>query len=237
MSVGNVTAESVGGRGWWHGHLLRGVDIAVSGAALVVLAPLAVLLAVVIKCESPGPVLFGQWRVGRRGRLFRLWKFRSMVVGAERVGARITPAGDPRVTRIGRRLRRWKLDELPQLWNVLRGDMSLVGPRPEVPEWTRYWPKRWADTILSVRPGMTDIVSLELRDEEDLLARVTDRESFYRDVLLIHKARRCAAYIRLRTPASDLAVMWCTLLVVLRLRTVAARPILEPLASRNRRMG
>lgn len=196
--------------------LKRGVDIVASGAGLLLLAPLGMLIAAAIRLESPGPVLFGQWRVGRGGRRFRLWKFRSMVVDAEARGARITSAGDTRVTRVGRWLRRWKLDELPQLWNVLVGEMSLVGPRPEVPEWVEHWPERWKPVLLAVRPGLTDVVSLELRDEEALLAKQEDPLAYYREVLLYRKARRCAAYLRRRTPASDWGVLWRTAWAVCR---------------------
>ena len=197
--------------------LVRLRDTLLAGTALIALLPVGIAIAVAIKLDSRGPIFFGQWRIGRGGKPFRLWKFRSMIVDAERRGGRLTASGDDRVTRVGRWLRRWKLDELPQLWNVVRGEMALVGPRPEVPEWVEHWPERWKPLLLSVRPGLTDIVSLELRDEERLLALAADPAVYYRDVLLYRKARRCAAYLRRRTPARDWGVLGRTFLALLRL--------------------
>jgi lipopolysaccharide/colanic/teichoic acid biosynthesis glycosyltransferase len=143
-------------------------DLFFSVAGLLVLSPLLLLLAIAVKLSSRGPVLFRHRRIGQGGRPFDIVKFRSMVVNAENVGRSITPEGDPRITRMGRALRKAKLDELPQLWNVLVGDMSFVGPRPEVP---RYVEKYTAEQrrVLALKPGITDLATLEFRNEEEML--------------------------------------------------------------------
>ena len=147
----------------------RVFDVVFSGLGLLVLSPLLFVLACVVKCSDGGPVLFLQERVGFAGRPFRILKFRSMVPNAHRMGPGITKDGDPRITRIGRFLRKTKLDELPQLWNVFRGDMSFVGPRPEVPVYVeKYTPEQ--RKILTLKPGITDLASLEFRNEEELLS-------------------------------------------------------------------
>src|ERR1700737_1850013 len=155
----------------------RLLDLSCAAAGLILLAPLLVGIALAVKCSSRGPVLFRQERVGRGGETFKIWKFRSMVAGADTMGPLITAAGDSRVNGIGGFLRRWKLDELPQLWNVLWGDMSLVGPRPELPWYVRdYTPAQ--RQVFMVRPGITDPASLQYRNEEDILAGAADCESF-----------------------------------------------------------
>ncbi len=147
----------------------RAVDICGSALGLVLLTPLLPVIAVAIKLDNPGPVFFRQERVGRVGRLFRIFKFRSMVAAAPRLGAAITVHADARITRVGAFLRRTKLDELPQLINVLRGDMSLVGPRPEVPKFMKFYSPEQRAIILSLRPGVTDYASILFRDESSLL--------------------------------------------------------------------
>jgi lipopolysaccharide/colanic/teichoic acid biosynthesis glycosyltransferase len=156
----------------------RWMDLAGAGLGLVLLLPLGALIALAIKLQDRGPVFFGQLRVGQLGRPFRLWKFRSMIPGADRGGPRLTGAGDQRLTRVGRCLRRLKLDELPQLWNVLVGEMSLVGPRPEVPRFVQaYTPDQ--QEVLRYKPGITDLASVMFRREEALLAYQPDVEQFY----------------------------------------------------------
>jgi lipopolysaccharide/colanic/teichoic acid biosynthesis glycosyltransferase len=147
----------------------RAVDICGSALGLVLFTPLLPVIAVAIKLDSPGPVFFRQERVGRHGRSFRIFKFRSMVAAAPSLGAAITVHADARSTRVGAFLRRTKLDELPQLINVLRGDMSLVGPRPEVPEFMECYSPEQRAIILSLRPGVTDYASILFRDESSLL--------------------------------------------------------------------
>ncbi len=171
--------------------LKRFIDITGSTLGLVALSPLLLGLACAVKITSQGPVLYRQTRLGRDGRPFSIYKFRSMVDGAEHRGARVTGAGDVRVTRLGLFLRRHKLDELPQLLNVLRGDMSLVGPRPEVPEFAAHYPEEFA-RVLSVRPGVTHRATQLFRNEEELLARAADPRSFYVERIL---PRKLAIYL------------------------------------------
>lgn len=192
----------------------RALDIAVAVPALVLLAPLGVVIAVAVRVESRGPVFFRQERVGRGGRVFRIHKFRSMRVDAS--GPSVTVGGDPRVTRVGAFLRSWKLDELPQLIDVVRGTMSLVGPRPEVPEFVALWPADARDIVLSVRPGITDPATVALRDEERLLAAATDPLEYYTTVLVPRKLRLYVAYVENRTAAGDLRLLLDTVAAVLR---------------------
>jgi lipopolysaccharide/colanic/teichoic acid biosynthesis glycosyltransferase len=156
----------------------RVFDIACAGMGLVFLAPVGFVVGVLIKLSDGGPVFFGQTRCGQFGNPFRIWKFRSMVVNADKLGAPLTKEEDPRITRIGRFLRKSKLDELPQLWNVLAGQMSLVGPRPEVARYVdRYTPEQ--REILKHRPGITDMASVQFRNEQELLSGATDLDDFY----------------------------------------------------------
>ncbi|AZA08249.1 sugar transferase [Corynebacterium pseudopelargi] len=195
----------------------RTIDIVASAGGLAVLAVPMVAVAVAVKVSSPGPVFFTQERVGKDGEHFNLIKFRSMRPAVDDTAAQVTAGGDPRITKIGGFLRNWKLDELPQLFNVLKGDMSLVGPRPEVPRYTPYWPKQYADIILTVRPGITNPVTVELRDQEELLAGREDPERFYIDQMLPEKARKYAEYVQARTLAGDLRTIFHTIKAVARL--------------------
>jgi lipopolysaccharide/colanic/teichoic acid biosynthesis glycosyltransferase len=189
----------------------RALDVVVSLAALSVLLPLLALIALLVKATSPGPVLFVQERVGRGLVPFRLFKFRTMVADAPARGPALTVGADPRVTRVGAFLRATKLDELPQLVNVLRGDMSLVGPRPEVPSYVGLYGD--ADRrIFTVRPGITDPSSLLYRDEAAILATYPDPERAYREVVLPHKIAVSLAYVDRRTVLSDVALLLRTAL-------------------------
>lgn len=170
----------------------RAFDVAASLAALVVLSPLLVLIALVIKADSPGPVFFRQWRVGRHYRPFVIYKFRTMRVAAS--GRAITAAGDARVTRVGAWLRAAKLDELPQLVNILRGDMSVVGPRPEVLPYVELFHREYAD-VLQVRPGLTDLASIKYRDEAAVLAAAADPETEYVTNILPDKIALAREYV------------------------------------------
>jgi len=187
--------------------------VAVSSAALIVASPLLLLIAAAIKLTSPGPVLFRQPRVGRGGRSFAIWKFRTMVEGAHDRGPAITASGDPRVTPVGRLLRRTKLDELPQLVNVWRGEMSLVGPRPEVPRYVAGYSEE-DRSVLAIRPGITDLASIAFRDEESVLAQFADREQAYVHVLLPRKLALAREYLRRQSFKLDLELLLRTLLVV-----------------------
>jgi lipopolysaccharide/colanic/teichoic acid biosynthesis glycosyltransferase len=185
-------------------------DLVVAGLGLVVLAVPLAAIAAAVRLGSRGPALFTQVRVGRRGRTFRILKLRTMIHEAASFGPPVTAAGDARVTPLGRFLRRYKLDELPQLWNVLVGDMSFVGPRPEVPRFVALYSP--ADRIvLDVRPGITDPASLMLRNEEDLLGRFADRERAYLEVLLPLKLELQRDYLLHQSFVGDVALILRTL--------------------------
>lgn len=194
--------------------LKRALDLVVAAAGLLLLAPLFLLIALAIKCDSRGPVFFRQERVGRHGVPFRIFKFRTMASAPVDAGLQLTVAGDLRITRVGAWLRRSKLDELAQLIDVLRGTMSLVGPRPEVPRYVAHYPQAWRDRLLSVRPGITDFASVRYHDESALLARSADPEREYIDVILPTKLRYALHYVDRPTLANDMRVLGLTLRVV-----------------------
>lgn len=189
----------------------RAFDLLVAALALALLWPVFIAIALWIKLDSPGPVLFRQQRVGRYGRPFVIHKFRTMVADAPARGPQITVGNDQRITRAGAFLRRSKLDELPQLVDVLVGHMSLVGPRPELPDYLARCPAELRDRVLAVRPGITDPVSLELADESELLARAADPEREYVEVLLPRKLQAAAAYAEHADLATDLRIIGRTL--------------------------
>jgi lipopolysaccharide/colanic/teichoic acid biosynthesis glycosyltransferase len=192
----------------------RALDVAVSAVLLSVLSPLLALLAVLVRLTSPGPALHRARRVGRGGHEFTMYKLRTMRRDAASTGPGITGRGDARITSLGRALRRTRLDELPQLWNVLRGDMSLVGPRPEDPRFVaRYTPEQ--RTVLSVRPGITGPAQLAYRDEERLLPAEATEDAYARDVLPA-KLAIDLAYVRRPSLLRDLAVLARTLAGVVR---------------------
>lgn len=185
----------------------RGFDLVTATLGLLVLAPLFLGVALALKLTDRGPVFFRQTRIGRGGRPFTMWKFRSMRV--QNAGAKITVGADARITPIGRVLHKSKLDELPQLWNVARGDMSFVGPRPEVEEYVRlYAPEQ--RRVLDVRPGITDPASFAFSDEAALLARHPDPHAHYIETLMPEKIRINLDYIARRTFASDLYLIVAT---------------------------
>ena len=194
--------------------LKRLLDLLAAAAGLIVLAPVFLFIALAIKLDSPGPVFFRQERVGLRGRPFRIFKFRTMTVSPPSGGIEVTVAGDARITRVGAFLRRTKLDELAQLLDVLRGTMSLVGPRPEVPRYVAHYPPEWRERLLSVRPGITDFASVRYHRENELLAQASDPEREYIDVVLPTKLRYALHYVDNPTLASDLKVLGLTLRTV-----------------------
>jgi lipopolysaccharide/colanic/teichoic acid biosynthesis glycosyltransferase len=183
-------------------------DFCVALLALVVLSPPMLALALWIKLDSPGPVFFRQERVGQQGRLFRIHKFRSM--RADAVGLPLTVGADNRITRAGAFLRRTRLDELPQLIDVLQGRMSLVGPRPEVPRYVAHYPAHLRERVLSVRPGITDPASLQFLDEASLLARAADPERAYIEQVLPIKLQHAVDYAQQASLATDIGVLWRT---------------------------
>jgi len=186
-------------------------DIVCAGLGLLILLPLLIALALWIKWDSPGPVLFRQERVGRFGKPFYIHKFRSMRVDAPALGPQITVGEDPRITRSGRVLRAAKLDELPQLWDVLRGAMSLVGPRPEVPRYVALYTPEQRELVLSVRPGITDPASLQFRNESEVLARAADPEREYAEVILPAKLKLAGEYVRQASLWTDIRLILATL--------------------------
>jgi lipopolysaccharide/colanic/teichoic acid biosynthesis glycosyltransferase len=190
-------------------------DLLVACAGLVLLAPVLIAIAVAIKLDSAGPVFYRQQRVGRAGVPFRIHKFRSMAHDPGDRGPQITAGADPRITRVGAFLRRTKLDELAQLIDVLQGSMSLVGPRPEVPRYVALYPRELRDKVLSVRPGITDPVSLRFADEGALLARAADPEREYVEVVMPQKLAAAVAYVERATLGSDLRVIGLTLRMLL----------------------
>lgn len=185
----------------------RAFDLLGSALALLLLLPLLAVLALLIKSDSPGPVFFRQERVGRGGRTFHIHKFRTMVADAPQRGLALTVGADPRITRSGAWLRRTRLDELPQLIDVLLGHMSLVGPRPEVPRYVQHYPAHLRDRALAVRPGITDPSSLAYLDESELLAAAADPEREYIERILPRKLQAAADY-------ADRASLWTDLQVI-----------------------
>jgi lipopolysaccharide/colanic/teichoic acid biosynthesis glycosyltransferase len=185
----------------------RAFDLVSALVGLLVFGLPMLVVAALVKLDSPGPVFFRQERVGRYGKVFRIHKFRTMTVDAEQRGPQLTVGADARVTRAGRVLRANRLDELPQFFDVLSGDMSLVGPRPDVPRYVDRWPPELRDRVLAVRPGITDPASLEFRDEAALLARAADPEREYMDVILPRKLALAADY-------ADHASLWTDLAVI-----------------------
>jgi len=188
----------------------RTFDFLASSLGLCLLSPLFLLVAIAIRLESPGPVFFRQDRVGKDGKNFLICKFRSMVANASGIGPLITTAGDARITRVGRFLRRTKLDELPQLLNVWRGEMSLVGPRPEVPTYVALYNERQRE-VLSVRPGITDPASIAYADEEEILGEASDPARVYVEEVLPRKLELNLRYIEKMSLPYDAWVIWKTI--------------------------
>lgn len=190
----------------------RVFDVLASGVGLIVLSPLFLVIAIAIKRESPGPVFFRQERVGLHGRPFLIHKFRTMRVSND--GPLITIGADRRITRSGALLRRLKLDELAQLIDVFRGAMSLVGPRPEVPKYVALYPEDVKRIVLSVRPGITDLASIEYRDENALLGKSDDAERTYIEEVMPAKLAYCVEYVRNRSLMLDLRIIFRTFAAV-----------------------
>jgi lipopolysaccharide/colanic/teichoic acid biosynthesis glycosyltransferase len=195
------------------GALKRCFDLLISSSGIVFLSPMLLLIGLAIKAESPGSVLYRGLRVGMGGRWFSMLKFRTMIVGADMIGGPSTPDGDPRITPVGKYLRRYKLDELPQLLNVLKGEMSLVGPRPEVPQYAAMFTEE-ERRILTVRPGITDLATLWNADEGARLAGADDPERVYLEVIRPKKIQLQLEYVRCRNFWTDLRIIWQTILII-----------------------
>jgi len=197
-------------------------DTAIASLALLMLTPLLAVIALLVVATSRGSIFYWQARVGCNGRIFRLIKFRSMFVNSDREGLLITSAGDSRITPFGRILRRSKLDELPQLWNVVRGEMSLVGPRPEVPLYVDSYSAEQRE-VLTINPGITDPASIAYRDEENVLAGKADADLYYREVVLPHKVELNREYLRQMSFSYDLRLLFHTIAVVAFPRSLSRR--------------
>lgn len=190
-------------------------DIIASGIGLIILCPFLLLIAVIVKLDSPGPVFYRQVRVGRNNRDFRIFKFRTMQVDSDK-GSLVTIGGrDPRVTRAGYYLRKFKIDELPQLINVFLGDMSLVGPRPEVRHYVNYWTEEQMH-VLDVRPGITDPASIKFRNENELMEQAEDPESYYINVIMQEKLKLYLDYVHHNSIWGDIKLIFQTFAVIIK---------------------
>lgn len=194
--------------------LKRVFDLVFVIIGILVLAPVFLLIILLIKRDRDGAVLFKQERVGLHGKLFKVLKFRTMVVNAEKQGAKVTTGGDPRITRTGQWLRKYKLDELPQLINVIKGEMSLVGPRPEVPEYVAFYSEQQKRNILSIPPGITDLASIEFRNENEILAGSNDPVRDYREKVLPIKLKFYEQYVKERTLWLDFKIIIKTVIAI-----------------------
>ena len=190
-------------------------DIVASGLGLIVLSPLFLILAIWIKLDSKGPVFYRQVRVGKDNKDFRIFKFRSMWVGSDK-GSLVTIGGrDPRVTRSGYWIRKFKLDELPQLINVFIGDMSLVGPRPEVRHYVDYWTPEQMH-VLDVRPGITDPASIKFRNENELMEQAEDPEKYYIEVIMQEKIKLYLEYVKNHSFGGDIGLIFKTFWTIIK---------------------
>lgn len=205
------------------GGLPRYCEVILAIGGLIILSPVFIICIALVKVSSPGSILFRQQRVGYKGKPFVLYKFRTMFVSQK--GLHITAENDRRVTPIGRFLRKSKLDELPELYNVIRGDMSFVGPRPEVTQLVDFTNSLWNE-VLSVRPGITDPITLRLRNEETFLASAENKEKFYQEVIQPYKLNGYVKYLKVKTWKSDLMVIARTIKVVFLPKTMPP-PTLE----------
>jgi lipopolysaccharide/colanic/teichoic acid biosynthesis glycosyltransferase len=190
------------------------VDRMVAATALVLLSPVLVMIAAAVSLSSPGGVIYRQVRVGQGGSAFRILKFRTMVAGADRLAANISPAGDPRITSVGRVLRSSYLDELPQLWNVVRGDMRLVGPRPETPEYVALY-TRDERRVLEVKPGLVGPSTVGFMDEAERLAGADNPEAHYETVLLHERVQLDLDYLERRSGFDDIRLLLRQALLIL----------------------
>jgi lipopolysaccharide/colanic/teichoic acid biosynthesis glycosyltransferase len=210
-SVVSVTDEQRGP----YPRIKRALDVVLSAVGLLVAWPVLLVIAIAVRLTSPGPAIFLQERMGLGCQPFRLLKFRTMWLGAHANGPLVTSAGDARVTPVGRLLRKYKLDELPQLWNVLRGDMSLVGPRPQTRGYFEFYKDEYARVLNVVRPGITDFAAIYYRDEEGVLAGLGDPEEDYIRHVIPEKLRLYELYVERMSFWTDLYILAHTFLVIL----------------------
>jgi lipopolysaccharide/colanic/teichoic acid biosynthesis glycosyltransferase len=185
-------------------------DVVASIIGLIVLLPVFIVIAILIKLNDKGPIFYKQKRIGQNFKPFELLKFRTMVVNADKIGPAVTKDGDQRITKIGKFLRKTKLDELPQIWNVIRGDMSIVGPRPEVEKYIQYYKDDYKE-ILKFKPGITDYATIKYRSEEEILSKYNDTESAYIEYVLSEKIKLYKTYIKKISFLTDLKIIFWTL--------------------------
>lgn len=190
-------------------------DLFLSFIGLIILSPLFLIVSILIKLDSQGPILFKQVRVGHKWKHFYLYKFRTMVKDAEKKGIKLTSINDPRIIKIGRLLRKYKIDELPQLINVLKGEMSFVGPRPEVPEYVQLFRDSY-DYILKVKPGITDFASIKFRNESNLIKNGEVAENIYINEILSQKIELYEKYAKERSFSLDLRLVFLTLFYLIK---------------------
>lgn len=193
------------GRLFWK----RMQDLLLSGLMILVLSPVILILILLVKLDSKGPAFFLQERVGRYGKVFRIFKFRTMVTDAEKLGAQVTGGDDPRITKMGKKLRTLRLDEIPQLFNIFLGQMSFVGTRPEVPRYVEHYTDEMMTTLL-LPPGLTSLTSIRFRDEAELLKEAEDPNRVYIETILPAKMVFNLEYLEKAGPLYDLCVMWRT---------------------------
>lgn len=196
-------------------YLKRMVDIIISFLGILIVFPVLLIISLFIKLESSGPIIFTQIRIGREAKEFKIYKFRTMVVNAEKLGRQITVGKDSRVTKVGRVLRKTKLDELPQLFNVLKGDMSLVGPRPEVPKYTKLYNEE-QKRVFTVRPGITDYASIKYRNENEVLAKSKEPEKTYIEEVMVDKLNLNLKYVEQRSFWLDIKIIFITLYKIIK---------------------
>lgn len=194
-------------------------DIFASLVGLVIISPFLFIVSILIKLDSEGPIFFKQWRIGKNGKQFKIYKLRTMVQNADKIGAQITKANDTRITRIGKFLRRFEIDEFPTLINVLKGDMSIVGPRPEVPKYLRCYDNLKYREVLSVRPGITDLGTMTFRDEAKYL-NGQNHEEMYEKEILPQKLDLYLEYIQSRSFLVDLKIILKTIVLILKQRKI-----------------
>ena len=195
----------------------RAIDISFSLVGLIVLTPVFLVVLILIKIDSPGPVFYKQIRVGKDGKEFFIYKFRKMYHSQNIKGPNVTITNDVRLTKFGRVLMKHKIDELPQIWNVLKGDMSIVGPRPELPCFVKlYTEEQWE--ILKVRPGITDYATIDYIDEGELLGQSKDPEKFYIEMLMGKKLVQNTKYINEMSVYTDIKIIFATLSKIFRRR-------------------
>jgi lipopolysaccharide/colanic/teichoic acid biosynthesis glycosyltransferase len=190
-------------------------DFVVSILGILVLLPVFLVISFLIKLDSKGPIIFKQVRVGQGGNEFEIYKFRTMVINAEKLGKQITVGRDPRITRVGYFLRKFKLDELPQLFNILKGDMSFVGPRPEVPLYTKLYNEE-QKKVLTVKPGITDYASIKYRNENELLAKSNNPEKTYIEEIMPDKIKLNLKYIKEQSLWLDIKIIIMTIYKVIK---------------------